>query len=101
MAGVTPGQLERPGSPAVFGNFLTTVNLKIGSPTFFHECEIPETNSCENWIEAGRRDSLMRANAKWNETLRTCEPPPLDPSVDEALEAFMGKGKPSMPEIRH
>ena len=34
MAGVALGQLERPGSPAVFGNFLTTVNLKTGSPTF-------------------------------------------------------------------
>ena len=34
MAEVALGQLERPGSPAVFGNFLTTVNLKTGSPTF-------------------------------------------------------------------
>ena len=57
MAGVAPGQLERPGSPAAFGNFLTTVNLKLGSPTFFHECEIPETNPCENRIEAGGGDS--------------------------------------------
>ena len=34
MVGVALGQLERPGSPAVFGNFLTTVDLKTGSPTF-------------------------------------------------------------------
>ena len=34
MAGVALGQLERPGSPVIFGNFLTTVDLKTGSPTF-------------------------------------------------------------------
>ena len=43
----------------------------------------------------------MRANAKWKETLRTCEPPPLDPSVDGALEAFVANRKPSMPDIGH
>ncbi len=34
MVGVALGQLERPGSPAVFGNFVTTVNLRAGTPTF-------------------------------------------------------------------
>ncbi len=34
MVGVALGQLIRPGSPAVFGNFITTVNLRSGSPTF-------------------------------------------------------------------
>ena len=228
MAGVALGQLERPGSPAVFGNFLTTVDLKTGSPTFgtpesalgsfaaaqsarriglplrcsgaftssklpdaqamqesvtslytallcganfilhaagwleaaltvgyeklvldadhlgavhtllgglaldpgalaldafgevgpgnhffgcahtlsryetaFHECEIADTGSYESWREAGSRDSTMRANAKWKETLRACEPPPLDASVDEALKDFMARKKASMPDIWH
>lgn len=34
MAGVALGQLVRPGSPAVFGNFVTTVNLRAGAPSF-------------------------------------------------------------------
>ena len=34
MVGVALGQLVRPGSPAVFGNFITTVNLRAGSPSF-------------------------------------------------------------------
>ena len=228
MAGVALGQLERPGSPAVFGNFLTTVNLKTGSPTFgtpesalgsfaaaqlarriglplrcsgaftssklpdaqamqesvtslhtallcganfilhaagwleaaltigyeklvldadhlgavhtllaglaldpgalafdafrevgpgnhffgcthtlsryetaFHECEIADTGSYESWCEAGSKDSMMRANAKWKETLWAYEPPPLDPSVDEALREFMARKKASMPDIWH
>ena len=34
MVGVALGQVVRPGSPAVFGNFITTVNLRAGAPTF-------------------------------------------------------------------
>lgn len=34
MTGIALGQLVRPGSPVVYGNFLTTMNLKSGAPTF-------------------------------------------------------------------
>ena len=34
MAGIALSQLVRPGSPMVYGNFLTTMNLKNGAPTF-------------------------------------------------------------------
>ena len=34
MAGIALGQLVRPGAPMVYGNFLTTMNLKTGAPTF-------------------------------------------------------------------
>ena len=228
MAGVALGQLERPGSPAIFGNFLTTVNLKSGSPTFgtpeaalgsyaaaqlarrigiplrcsgaftssklpdaqamqesvnslytallcganfilhsagwleaaltigyeklvldadylgaahtflkglsldanaralgafeevgpgnhffgcahtlanyetaFHECELADTDSFENWSDAGGKDSVQRATAKWKETLRCYEPPPLEPATDEALREFIVKRNEAMPDIWH
>jgi trimethylamine--corrinoid protein Co-methyltransferase len=34
MAGCALGQLERPGSPVIFGNFLSSMSLRSGSPTF-------------------------------------------------------------------
>ena len=34
LVGIALGQLARPGSPAIYGNFFTTVNLRSGSPTF-------------------------------------------------------------------
>ena len=34
MAGIALGQLVRKGSPVVYGNFLTTMNLKTGAPVF-------------------------------------------------------------------
>jgi|TARA_B100001105_G_scaffold179758_1_gene145225 trimethylamine--corrinoid protein Co-methyltransferase len=34
MVGIALAQLVRPGSPMVYGNFLTTMDLKSGAPTF-------------------------------------------------------------------
>lgn len=34
MAGCALAQLERPGAPVVFGNFLSSMSLRSGSPTF-------------------------------------------------------------------
>ncbi len=34
MVGIALSQLVRPGAPVVYGNFLTTLNLKTGAPTF-------------------------------------------------------------------
>ena len=69
--------------------------------TAFHECEIADTDSYENRSDAGGQDSMVRANAKWKETLRVCEPPPLDASVDEGLRDFMARKKASRPDIWH
>lgn len=34
MVGIALSQLVRPGTPVVYGNFLTTMNLQTGAPTF-------------------------------------------------------------------
>ena len=34
MAGCAMTQLERPGAPVIFGNFLSSMNLRSGAPTF-------------------------------------------------------------------
>jgi trimethylamine--corrinoid protein Co-methyltransferase len=34
MAGIALCQLERPGAPVILGNFLSTMNLRSGAPTF-------------------------------------------------------------------
>jgi trimethylamine--corrinoid protein Co-methyltransferase len=34
MAGIALSQLVRPGAPVIYGNFLTTMDLKSGAPTF-------------------------------------------------------------------
>jgi trimethylamine--corrinoid protein Co-methyltransferase len=34
VSGCAPGQLEREGAPVIFGNFLSSMALRSGSPTF-------------------------------------------------------------------
>ena len=34
LVGIALSQLVRPGTPVVYGNFLSTINLKTGAPTF-------------------------------------------------------------------
>ena len=125
MVGVAQGQLERPGSPAVFGNFLTTVNLKTGSPTFgtpesalgsfaaaqlarriglplrcsgaFTSSKLPDAQAMQESVTSLYTALLCGANF----ILRAYEPPPLDASVDEALKEFMARKKASMPDIWH
>ncbi|MCP4329621.1 MAG: trimethylamine methyltransferase family protein [Alphaproteobacteria bacterium] len=67
----------------------------------FYESDLSDTQSFENWRDGGGHDSVMRANAKWKQMLAAYEAPPLDPSIDEHLGAYMAKKKETMPDIWH
>lgn len=67
--------------------------------TAFYESELSDTQSFENWRDDGETDAVVRANGKWKRMLREYAPPALDPSVDEALNAFMTIRKETLPDI--
>ena len=69
--------------------------------TAFYQSELADTQSFENWRDQGEKDAVVRANAKWKQMLESYEAPPLDPGIDEHLEAFMAKRKEAMPDIWH
>lgn len=69
--------------------------------TAFYESALSDTQSFENWRDAGGEDAVTRANAKWKAELAAYEPPPFDPGIDESLQAFMARKKESMPDIWH
>jgi len=48
-------------------------------------------NDRENWRDAGAKDATLRANEVWKRALAAYQPPPLDPAVSEALDAFMAR----------
>ncbi len=184
LVGIALSQLVRPGSPMVYGNFLTTMDLKTGAPTFgtpeadlatyaiaqlarrvglpvrcgghytaskttdaqamqesadamdaavlaganfVHQAAgwleggltigyekfvmdadhlgmlhrmlaglAPDTSSFEQWTEDGGLDMAQRANRQWKQMLADYEPPPIDPSVDADLQAFVADRKASM-----
>lgn len=55
MTGIALSQLVRPGAPAVYGSFLTTMNLQTGAPTF----GTPESHlAAMAFAQLGRRRNL-------------------------------------------
>ena len=96
-----PGPLDAFKEVSPGNHFFGCAHTLANYETAFHECELANTESYENWVDGGQTDSIARANAKWKRVLREYEPPPIDPAVDEALRAFMDERKAAMPDIWH
>ena len=60
---------------------------------------LADTNSFEQWTEDGAMDMAQRANVQWKQALADYQPPPIDPSVDADLQAFIAERKDSMPDM--
>ena len=59
---------------------------------------LSDTQSFEQWAEAGAPDSIERAVPVWKKMLAEYEPPPIDAAVDEALREFIRKAKAAAPD---
>ncbi|MDJ0752541.1 MAG: trimethylamine methyltransferase family protein [Ardenticatenaceae bacterium] len=84
-------------SVAVTDHHLGTEHTMKNFRTAFHRSLLYDYNSYEQWFEEGAKRSDEKANGKWKEMLRLYEPPPLDPAIDEALQAFMARRKEEIP----
>jgi trimethylamine---corrinoid protein Co-methyltransferase len=69
--------------------------------TAFHEPELSDNSSFEQWRDSGAKDAALRANARWKVALKSYEPPPIDLAIDEALKAFIARKKEKMPDAWH
>jgi trimethylamine--corrinoid protein Co-methyltransferase len=47
----------------------------------------------ETWSEDGSADATQRASRIWKRLLADYQPPPLDPAIDEELQAFIDRRK--------
>ncbi|MGI9319637.1 MAG: trimethylamine methyltransferase family protein [bacterium] len=61
--------------------------------TAFYEPFLSDWQNHENWQAAGSKDATMRATELWQKVLENYEAPPIDPGVQEQLEAFVAKRK--------
>lgn len=75
------------------GHHLGTEHTMKVMRTAFYKADLFDYNSAEQWEVEGKQDAIARANAKYKHLLRTYEPPPLDPLIDEALLEFMQRRK--------
>ncbi len=75
-----------------FGSAHTLANYE----TAFWDSEIADNEPFEKWEAAGSLDAATRANRRWKKMLAEYEAPPLDQSIDEALQDFMARRKDAM-----
>ncbi len=59
----------------------------------FYEPIVSDWRNFETWSETGGLDAAERANRVWKQMLREYERPPLDPAVEEELQAYMARRK--------
>ena len=79
-------------------HFLGSAHTQSNFMSAFYLSTIADNNSFEQWSSEGGLDAAQRANRKWKQLLESYQDPGLDPSIDEALQAFIAKRKESMPD---
>lgn len=69
--------------------------------TAYWDSALDDYQPWETWSEQGGKDSIARAQARWESQLASYEAPPLDVAVDEALQEFMARRKATMEDAWH
>ncbi len=82
MADVGPG-----------GHFFGTQHTLDRYEHAFYEPVVSDWRNFESWVEAGSPDAAQRANVIWKQLLDDYTPPPMDPAIEEELEAFVSRRK--------
>lgn len=73
------------------GHHLGTAHTLKRFRTAFHRADVFDYNSYEQWKTNGFPTAVERASSKAQQLLDSYEQPPLDPSIDEELLAFVAR----------
>ena len=79
-------------------HFLGCAHTQANFENAFYRSPLADNNSYEQWLAEGSQDMAQRANTQWKRLLADYEAPPLDPAIDEALLAYIGKRKAAAPD---
>ncbi|MGH6962770.1 MAG: trimethylamine methyltransferase family protein, partial [Dongiaceae bacterium] len=79
------------------GHYLGCAHTQRNFKTAFYTSPIADNNSFEQWEAEGGRDANERATLAAKRLLAAYEPPPLDPTIDEALLDFIARRKQVLP----
>ncbi|MFK0162284.1 trimethylamine methyltransferase family protein [Rhizobium sp. NPDC090279] len=75
------------------GHYFGTAHTLARYETAFYSPILSDWRNNETWAEAGRPTTYDHANRVYKETLARYERPPLDPAIEEELDAFVAKRK--------
>ena len=71
------------------GHFFGSAHTLARYETAFYRPLLSDWSNFENWIDAGSRNATQRATDIWKKMLAEYVPPPLDPAVREAIDAYV------------
>jgi trimethylamine---corrinoid protein Co-methyltransferase len=75
------------------GHFFGTAHTLERYETAFYSPLVSDWRNFETWQADGARTATERANTLWKRLLAEAVPPPLDPAIAEALDAFVDRRK--------
>jgi trimethylamine--corrinoid protein Co-methyltransferase len=75
------------------GHFFGTAHTLERFETAFYRPLLSDWRNFEAWQADGARTATQRANTIWKRLLADAVPPPLDPAVVEALDAYVARRK--------
>lgn len=75
------------------GHYFGTAHTLARYETAFYSPILSDWRNNETWTEAGQPTTYDHANRVYKETLARYERPPLDPAIEEELDAFVAKRK--------
>ena len=80
------------------GHYLGCEHTQNNFKNSFWRSDVLDYKPFETWTEDGEKDTVTLANAKVHKMLSDYIQPPIDPSIDEALKAYMQSRKDSEPD---
>jgi trimethylamine--corrinoid protein Co-methyltransferase len=75
------------------GHFFGSPHTIARYETAFYQPLLSDWSNYENWHDAGAKTATDRAHTIWKKLKEQYVPPPLDPAVAEALDAYVAKRK--------
>jgi trimethylamine--corrinoid protein Co-methyltransferase len=75
------------------GHFFGATHTLQRYESAFYAPILSDWRNFETWQADGARTATERANAIWKSLLAAYEPPPLEPGIGEALDAFVERRK--------
>ena len=83
---------------AAGGHFFGAAHTLARYESAFYRPLLSDWSNFENWTDAGARNATQRATGIWKKMLADYVPPPLDPAVKEAIDAYVARGAASSGE---
>jgi trimethylamine--corrinoid protein Co-methyltransferase len=75
------------------GHYFGAAHTQARYQSAFYAPILSDWRNFETWAEAGSPTAIGKANAVWKDTLARYQRPPMEPAIEEELDAFVARRK--------